>query len=290
MISLFRSLHSPAILAFFILSSSTTLLSQGTGSTTAAATATPGSSSAATSANKPASRYVHKNSPVRIPKINTAPVIDGLLNDAVWQNAALFGDFLQTNPGDNVAPRHPTEFMMAYDAKHLYMAFRVKQDRNTVRASVARRDNIFNDDYIILFLDTFNDQRQAYAISFNPLGIQADGTMTEGRGEDYSVDIIMESKGVLTEDGYTIEAAIPFKSLRYEAGKDKKWGLHVFRRSKFDNNALDSWMPNNRSLNGTLTQAGHITGLEGNRNDPPARNQPELYGQRNRTANAIHIQ
>ena len=211
----------------------------------------------------PVSKYVPKNVPARIARFESAPVIDGLLNDAVWQNATLFGEFLQTNPGDNVAPKHETEFMMAYDAKALYMAFRVKQDRTTVRATVARRDNIWNDDYIIMYIDTFNDQRQAYAIGLNPLGIQADGTFTEGRGEDYSVDIIMESKGVLTEDGFTIELAIPFKSLRYEAGKDKKWGLHVFRRVKYNNNELDSWMPNNRSINGSLVQSGKITGLEG---------------------------
>lgn len=209
------------------------------------------------------SKYVRKDAAARIPRLKTPPVIDGQLNDAVWENAAMFGDFIQTNPGDNIAPKHATEFMMAYDAKHLYVAFKVKQDRNTVRASVARRDSIFNDDYVLLYIDTFNDQRQAYVVSFNPLGIQADGTMTEGRGEDFSVDLLMESKGVLTEDGYTIEAAIPFKSLRYEAGKNKQWGLHIFRRVKYNNNELNSWMPNNRSLNGSLQQAGHITGLEG---------------------------
>jgi hypothetical protein len=211
----------------------------------------------------PVSKYVPKNVPARIARFESAPVIDGILNDAVWQNATLFGEFLETNPGDNVVPKHQTEFMMAYDAKQLYMAFRIKQDRSTVRATVARRDNIWNDDYIIMYIDTFNDQRQAYAIGLNPLGIQADGTFTEGRGEDYSVDIIMESKGVLTEEGFTIELAIPFKSLRYEAGKDKKWGLHVFRRIKYNNNELDSWMPNNRSINGSLVQSGKITGLEG---------------------------
>ncbi len=207
--------------------------------------------------------YVKKSSPVRVPKLTAPPVIDGLLNDAVWQDAALFGDFIQTQPGDNVAPKHHTEVMMAYDAKHLYLAFRAKQDRSTIRATVARRDNIWNDDYFIIFLDTFNDKRQAYALAWNPLGIQADGTMTEGRGEDYSVDIIMESKGVLTEDGFNVEVAIPFKSLRYEAGKNKNWGLHLFRRVKYNNNELNSWMPINRSVNGSLVQSGAITGLEG---------------------------
>jgi hypothetical protein len=207
--------------------------------------------------------YARKDAPVRIPRFETPPVIDGQLNDVVWRNAALFGDFVQTNPGDNIAPTYPTEFMMGYDAKNLYMAFRVKQDRNTVRATVARRDNIFNDDYVLVHLDTFNDQRQAYLLFFSPLGIQADGTFSEERGEDYSLDIVMDSKGVLTEDGFTIEVAIPFKSLRYEAGKDKVWGLHINRRIKYNNNEYNSWMPTNRSINGWLNQAGHITGLEG---------------------------
>ena len=208
-------------------------------------------------------RYVSKKSPVQIPRFTAPPVIDGVLNDEVWKTAAVFGDFLQTSPGDNIAPTHPTEFMMAYDSKNLYMAYKVTQDPSTVRATVARRDNIFNDDYVLVYIDTFNDQRQAYVIFFNPLGIQADGTYTEGRGEDYSVDLVMESKGVLTPDGFTIEAAIPFKSLRYEAGKDKQWGLHIFRRLKYKNNEYNSWMPDNRSIIGSLNQAGRITGLDG---------------------------
>jgi len=211
---------------------------------------------------KPSPAYVVKNAPARIPRFETAPVIDGQLNDGIWQTAAVFGDFLQIQPGDNIAPSSPTEVMIGYDAKHLYIAFRVKQDPDKIRANVARRDNIFNDDYVGVYLDTFNDQRQAYAIFWNPLGIQADGTFSESNGEDYSVDLVMESKGVLTEDGFTIEAAIPFKSLRYEAGKDKQWGLHIYRRIKWNNNELDSWQRNNRSESGSLNKAGHITGLE----------------------------
>jgi hypothetical protein len=215
------------------------------------------------SPDTPVREYVKKDAPASIPLFAAAPAIDGQLNDAVWQNAAVFGDFLQTQPGDNVKPSFPTEVLMGYDAKNLYIAYRIVQDRNTVRATVARRDNIFDDDYVGMYIDTFNDKRQAYAFFFNPLGVQADGTFSEGRGEDYSVDLVMESKGVLTENGFTIEIAIPFKSLRYEAGKGKQWGLMLFRRIKSANNELNSWTPNDRSASGSLIKAGHITGLEG---------------------------
>ncbi len=212
--------------------------------------------------SSPPSQYVPKNAPVRIPRLESAPTIDGQLTDAVWAKAAVFGDFRQIQPGDNIAPSFPTEVLIGYDAKNLYIAFRVKQDKNKVRATLSRRDNIFDDDFVGLQLDTFNDRRQAYTFFFNPLGIQADGTVSEGRGEDYSVDVVMESKGVLTEDGYTVEAAIPFKSLRYEAGKNKEWGIHIFRRIQSNNRETDSWMPIDRSRSGSLGQAGHITGLE----------------------------
>ena len=55
---------------------------------------------------------------------------------------------------------------------------------------------------------------------------------TDGQGEDFNPDVVMESKGIVTSDGWTIEVAIPFKSLRYVAGKDKLWGAHFWRRIK----------------------------------------------------------
>src|SRR6185295_14087219 len=64
------------------------------------------------------------------------------------------------------------------------------------------------------------------------------------------------------DDGYTVEIAIPFKSLRYEAGKGKLWGAHFFRRIKRFNDELDSWMPVSRDKSGRLNQAGRLTGLE----------------------------
>ncbi|HKG98748.1 MAG TPA: DUF5916 domain-containing protein, partial [Pyrinomonadaceae bacterium] len=156
-----------------------------------------------------------------------------------------------------------TEVRLGYDPRFLYIAFHCFDDPVKVRANIAKRDNIFDDDYVGILFDTFNDQRRAYEFDFNPLGVQADGIWTEGQGEDFSLDLVMESKGMVTSDGYTIEVAIPFKSLRYVAGKDKLWGIHFWRRTKRLNNSLDMWIPMDRDKSSWLAQAGHLTGLEG---------------------------
>ena len=204
-----------------------------------------------------------KANAVSIARFEKPPVIDGKLDDAVWQQAAVFKDFVQFRPGDNIAPSKPTEVMVGYDAKFMYFAFRAHDDAGKVRATIAKRDQVFDDDTVGMYLDTFNDRRRCYVMIFNPLGVQADGLFIEGNGEDYSVDIVMESKGIVTDDGFTVEVAIPFKSLRYEAGKDKLWGVHFLRQIKRFNNETDSWMPIRREESGLLSQAGHLTGLEG---------------------------
>jgi hypothetical protein len=208
---------------------------------------------------------IEKSQPVHIAKFAKAPAIDGKLDDEVWKSAATFKNFYQTSPGDNVAPSKPTEVMMGYDTRMLYIAFHCFDEPDKVRASVAKRDDVLNgtEDSIRVLLDTFNDQRKAYVLAFNPLGVQMDGIRTEALGVDFSVDIVMESKGMVTEDGYVVEVAIPFKSLRYQAGKDKLWGIQIFRIIQRFNGEQDSWMPISRDVQGLLNQAGHITGLEG---------------------------
>src|SRR5882672_11346796 len=230
-----------------------------------ATSASPSPISKAGGASESAKRAVippEKAKPIVIPRFDKPPVIDGKLDDEIWKQAIVLRDFLQTGPGDNIAPSKPTEMMMGYDNRTLYMAFHCYDEPDKVRATVAKRDEVFGEDNVRVFLDTFNDQRRAYVLGWNPLGVQQDGIMTEGSGQDFSVDIVMESKGMITTDGWTLEVAIPFKSLRYEAGKGKHWGIHIWRNIDRFNDEIDSWMPNSRDISSQLVQEGHITGLE----------------------------
>src|SRR5260370_40420208 len=102
-----------------------------------------------------------KAKPIVIPRFDKPPVIDGKLDDEVWKQAAVLKDFLQTQPGDNIAPSKPTEVMIGYDAKTLYFAFHCYDEPDKVRASVAKRDEIFSDDNARGFLDSFDDQQRA---------------------------------------------------------------------------------------------------------------------------------
>lgn len=206
-----------------------------------------------------------KRLPVTIPKFDVAPVIDGKIDDEIWKRAAVFKDFVQIQPGDNIAPSRETIAYVGYDENDLYIAWHAFEDPSLIRATVAKRDDVFSDDNVRVTLDTFNDQRRAYQLFFNPFGIQADAIQTEdnqrqGGGPDFSVDIVMESKGVLLDDGFSVEARIPFKSLRYAAGKGKMWGFNLGRRIPRMNNENDSWMPIAREIS-PLRQIGKITGL-----------------------------
>ena len=198
---------------------------------------------------------------INIPKIELPITVDGRLDEEAWQTAAVFKDFYQTSPGDNIAPSRPTEAYMMYDEKHLYIAFKAFDERDKIRATVAKRDEVFGEDNVRVWLDTFNDQRRAYILGFNPLGIQQDGIYTEGRGADFSIDIVMESKGVIEDWGWAVEVKIPFKSLRYSAGEGKMWGFNVARNIDRFNDEFTQWLPDDRNVSGFLIKHGKITGL-----------------------------
>lgn len=199
------------------------------------------------------------SAPVRPVRFEQAPVIDGRIDETVWTTALRLDDFRQVQPGDNLEPSERTHILIGYDRRALYFAFRADDSSGRVRATLARRDAISDDDVVGVYLDTYHDRRRAYYVFFNPYGIQADGIFTEGTPDpDLTVDLVIDSKGTIDADGYTVEAAIPFASLRYRSGESPVWGLHVQRFIRRDRNEQISWMPLSRDRSSLLDQAGQL--------------------------------
>ena len=204
----------------------------------------------------------NRKNPVTVPLLeNDAIKVDGMLDEDAWKTAAKFEDFVQTEPGYLIAPSKRTVAYMAYDRKHLYIAFKSFDNPDEMTYSVALRDQVGQEDYVGLLLDTFDDQRRAYEFRFNPLGVQADGIRNAGEFRtDFSVDVVMESEGKVLPDGYSVEVKIPFKSLRYSAGEGKFWGVDFFRRIDRFNRETSGWIPGERGVS-DIQQLGKITGL-----------------------------
>jgi hypothetical protein len=172
-------------------------------------------------------------------------------------------DFYQIQPGDNTPPSKPTEVLIGFDPQFLYIAFKATDEPDKI-ARPWPSATTSSTTTTSASCSTRSTTSAKLSKSFStPSAFRATGIITEGRGEDFSVDLLMDSKGIIHETGFNVEIAIPFKSLRFEAGKGKLWGAHFFRRIKRFENELDSWMPMSRSIDSNLSQAGHLTGLEG---------------------------
>lgn len=152
-------------------------------------------------------------------KTDRPPVLDGILDDPVWAQATSVTDFETFHPEFGKKQAEKTVAYMAYDSQNLYFAFRCFDDQaNRIKAAVSRRDEVVNDDFVCINLDTFNDQQSLYAFYVNPLGIQGDSRFASNK-EDFSVDLVWYSTGRIDAQGYTVEVRIPLKSIRYNQGE-----------------------------------------------------------------------
>jgi uncharacterized protein DUF5916/cellulose/xylan binding protein with CBM9 domain len=192
--------------------------------------------------------------------------VDGVLDEAPWQEAATFTLDYETFPGDNSTPPVKTELWLTYDERSLYVAVRAQDPEPAkIRARLRDRDNAFQDDFVGVVLDTFNDERRAFEFFVNPLGVQMDMFQNDVTGnEDASWDALWASAGRLTAEGYEVEMAIPFSSLRFaRAAGTQTWGIDAVRvwprdqRRRIGLNALP------RGRNCYLCNESKLSGFEG---------------------------
>jgi hypothetical protein len=178
----------------------------------------------------PAVAQNNANISVSIPVFSGSMQIDGYLQEESWKNALKIQDFFSYYPVDGQAASEKTAVMMIYNQSALYLAFICfDEDPLAIRASIAKRDDIFDDDHITIFLDTFNNGKEAYEFDFNPYGIQTDGIYIDMVEQNLKPDFLLYSKGRLFEKGYIVEVEIPFKSIRFPNNPDMVWGFSFMR-------------------------------------------------------------
>ncbi|MEA2062051.1 MAG: DUF5916 domain-containing protein [Gemmatimonadota bacterium] len=164
------------------------------------------------------------------------PEIDGKLDDAVWENATPYNDyFFQQEPLDRQPSSQKTEVRVLQDGKNLYFGIQCfEDDPSKIFATIKRRDGSFlSDDALELLIDTFQDKRNSYAFGTNPFGAKVDAIISdEGNHINKSWDCIWRCKTAINAQGWSVEMAIPFKSIKYKKGERVDWGLNITREIK----------------------------------------------------------
>jgi hypothetical protein len=194
--------------------------------------------------------------------------VDGRLDDAAWRRAAVLTGFSEYDPADGMPAEDSTEVLVFYTERAIYFGVRAYERHGPVHATLADRDKIWGDDWVHVLLDTYHDGRRALVFGVNPLGVQLDGTLIEGRGTqndgelDTSPDFIFESKGRVTDYGYEVEMRIPFKTLRFPSAETQDWGIQVLRQPQHSGHQ-QSWTPAKRAASSFLGQSGTLRGLTG---------------------------
>lgn len=177
--------------------------------------------------------------------------------------------FLQREPQDGAAVSQRTEAWLGYSDKSFYAVFLAfDAEPHKIRARMARREQIDDDDQVGIYLDTFHDQRRAYAFYVNPYGVQQDAIYVENQGFDSTFDTVWDTDARITDQGYMVLVEIPFKSLRFPATTPQTWGVMLAR--VIPRNSERSFYPRNTSkVQGWLSQAAPMGGFD---NISPGRN------------------
>jgi len=202
----------------------------------------------------------------RVPRSASKITIDGSPDEAAWHDALRLELAFEVNPGDNLPAGARTEALLLYDQDNFYAAFVVHDpEPGRVRARLTDRDTAFQDDFVGLIVDTFNDELRAFEFFVNPLGVQMDLVVDDVAGtEDESWDAIWNSAGRLTADGYTAEIAIPYTSLRFQRiQSDQTWGLDLVRIYPRDRRFLYALNRRDRNINCYVCQFTKIVGFDG---------------------------
>lgn len=198
---------------------------------------------------------------VNVVRVDSPPVVDGVLDDAAWAMAQPVEDLHQVWPTEYAQASQDTVVYVVYDENAVYVGARLSDtDPDQITAQVLRQgERPNNDDYFAVIISPFNDQRSGYLFEVNPNGVRSEAQYQDGRREQYEWQGIWNASSTVDEGGWTAEIEIPLKSLSFDAQSDT-WGIN-FRRRIGRNRQADGWVSRNRSQNPIVS--GRAVGFSG---------------------------
>ena len=198
---------------------------------------------------------------LRIARTETAPTIDGVLDDSVWTLAPVIDDLHQFDPVDHGEPTERTEVYVLYDDDNLYVAARMFDgEPGEIRArQMVQGQPMWFDDSFAILLDPFNNKRTGYSFEVNPVGNRRDGVFVTPTEQNQDWEGIWHAEARINDEGWAAEFSIPFKTLNFDPD-NADWGFTVERSIARKQEDI-AWVSFNREVNPGAT--GVIRGLSG---------------------------
>lgn len=191
--------------------------------------------------------------------------VDGVFDEASWQNAPILTDFVQRRPDPGAPSERKTEVRFIYDDEAIYVAAKIYEQKDQIFDLLTNRDNIGNSDYFGVTIDPFKAGLNGVGLFVTIAGVQYDALYSNGGNEriwrnDNDWNAVWLSNTQINEDHWTVEFKIPYAVLRFNSKDVQEWGINFMRKSTFLNE--DSfWNPIDPQIDGYLNQAGVVTDL-----------------------------
>ncbi|MEI8098255.1 MAG: DUF5916 domain-containing protein [Sediminibacterium sp.] len=209
-------------------------------------------------------------------KINSPIKIDGILDEADWQQAAIADSFIVNSPSFGAPAKQKSQVRILYSDQAVYVGAYMFDDPKLIRKQLTARDGESRQDidYFSVFFDTYNDNQNGYQFLVTARNVQSDGRLVAnkvsqfGLPTDYSWDAVWESKVTIQKDGWVVEMKIPYSALRFSKKEIQDWGVN-FQRYTRRNNESAFWNKVDPKQNGFVNQFGNLTGV--NNIVPPLR-------------------
>ncbi len=174
--------------------------------------------------------------------VENRPSIDGVLDELFWRTIEPISGFKQRVPNEGAEPTERSEVRIAYDERALYFGLTLfDSEPDKIRRTVMKREGLIpQDDHVHIGLDSYNDDRNAYLFELNSFGTQGDALVTDESDIAWNWEGVYESQGQVNDEGWVLEVAIPFTTIRFDPAEPIEMGV-VIERGIVRKNEIVMW-------------------------------------------------